>query len=39
MEIFFEGSVLDSGLEALAQMLTEKFQKDEGGKEWTSEKI
>lgn len=29
MEIFFEGSVLDSGLEALAEMLTEKFEKEE----------
>lgn len=28
MEIFFEGSVLDSGLEDLAEMLIEKFEKE-----------
>lgn len=28
MEIFFEGSVLESGLEDLAEMLTEKFEKE-----------
>lgn len=28
MEIFFEGSVLESGLENLAEMLTEKFEKE-----------
>lgn len=28
MEIFFEGSILESGLEALAEMLTEKFEKE-----------
>ncbi|WP_313961754.1 hypothetical protein [uncultured Parvimonas sp.] len=28
MEIFFEGSILESGLEDLAEMLTEKFEKE-----------
>lgn len=28
MEIFFEGSVLGSGLEDLAEMLTEKYEKE-----------
>ena len=28
MEIFFERSVLESGLEDLAEMLTEKFEKE-----------
>ena len=28
MEVFFEGSVLESGLEDLAEMLTEKFEKE-----------
>lgn len=28
MEIFFEGSVLGSRLEDLAEMLTEKFEKE-----------
>lgn len=28
MEVFFEGSVLESGLEELAEMLTEKFEKE-----------
>ena len=28
MEIFFEGSVLESGLEDLAEMITEKFEKE-----------
>lgn len=28
MEIFFEGSVIESGLEDLAEMLTEKFEKE-----------
>lgn len=29
MEIFFEGSILESGLEELAEMLLEKFEKEE----------
>lgn len=28
MDIFFEGSILESGLEDLAEMLTEKFEKE-----------
>lgn len=28
MEIFFKGSILESGLEDLAEMLTEKFEKE-----------
>ena len=28
MEIFFEGSVLESGLEELAEMLLEKFERE-----------
>lgn len=28
MKIFFEGSILESGLEDLAEMLTEKFEKE-----------
>lgn len=28
MEIFFEGSVIESGLEDLAEMLTEKYEKE-----------
>lgn len=28
MEIFFEGSVLESGLEDLAEMLLEKFERE-----------
>lgn len=28
MEIFFEGSVLENGLEDLAEMLTEKYEKE-----------
>lgn len=28
MEIFFEGSILESGLEDLAEMLTKKFEKE-----------
>lgn len=28
MEIFFEGSILESGLEELAEMLIEKFEKE-----------
>lgn len=28
MEIFFEGSVIESGLEDLAEMLIEKYEKE-----------
>lgn len=28
MEVFFEGSVLESGLEELAEMLLEKFERE-----------
>lgn len=28
MEIFFEGSVIESGLEELAEMLLEKFERE-----------
>lgn len=28
MEIFFEGSVIESGLEDLAEMLIKKFEKE-----------
>mgnify|MGYP000601822332 CR=1 FL=1 len=29
MEIFLEGNILESGLEELAEMLLEKFEKEE----------
>ena len=28
MEIFFEGSIIESGLEDLAEMLIEKYEKE-----------